>query len=1023
MALTPEWSTRIFRWRETLKKVFYQPLGEVQLQAFMTKEHLPVEQAMRNRFTAVTPGAKWGAKWEYAWLRGKVVLPQAAKGERIVLNLNQYGEALIFVDGLVHNSFSWAQRHCTLAMSGKPGQRFDIAAEVYAGHGPTPCGDGPVPHGTDSVPEPPAKQQTFNETSFGIWNEDAYQAWVDLETLWQLSEKTVDKDSLRVAEIDAGLRDFTTIVDLELPVEQMNQTLTAGRKRLKPLLQAVNGSTVPTMYAFGHAHLDVAWLWPLAETKRKATRTLANQLALAEEYPGFKFLHSQTHLFRFVKDYYPQFYKRVKAAVKSGNVVPEGAMWVEADTNITSGESLIRQCIHGKRFFRDEFGVECEMLWLPDVFGYCGNLPQILAGCGVPYFTTQKIFWTYAGGEKFPHNTFWWEGIDGSKVLVHLLNDYNSQTGPSHTIERWNERVQKDGISTRLFPFGWGDGGGGPTRDHVEFLLRQKNLEGCPRMKMASPIDYFKDQERRGVPDVTYVGELYFQAHRGTLTSQARVKTGNRRAELALREAEFWGVAARHLKGMRFSAADLDAAWKDVLLCQFHDILPGSSIHRVYDEAEAMHNQVRATAAQWTAKATATLAGRGSESVTVFNSLSHERKVLVTLPKGFSGASLLGGAAVPVQSVKGSAMAEVSVPACGWVSLRNGPASRPVSTLKVSDKGLENEHLRLTLNRKGEISSIFDKDAKREISSGVCNRLALYKDVPGNFDAWDMDSNYELMPVDLAADADIQVVSRGPLVASVKVSRKVNNSTFVQEIRLRRNSRRVDFVTTVDWHEHHKLLKACFAVDIHANEAVHEIQMGHLRRPNHRSRPFDADRFEVCNHKWTALCEENRGAAVLNDCKYGVNVLGNSINLTLLKSAMQPDMTADQGKNQFTYAFYAWNGSFAECDLVDQAYDLNVPAVVASGAAGRGSLFGLSARNVVIETVKPAEDRSGDVVVRLYECKRMATKCLLATILPVARAQVTDMLENKVGEVAVKNGKMALAFKPFEIKTLRLKMK
>lgn len=305
----------------------------------------------------------------------------------------------------------------------------------------------------------------------------------------------------------------------------------------------------------------------------------------------------------------------------------------------------------------------------------------------------------------------------------------------------------------------------------------------------------------------------------------------------------------------------------------------------------------------------------------------------------------------------------------------------------------------------------------------VCNNLKMYKDVPSQFDAWDIDSTYETTPVELPEDAAMTVIAQGPLVAVVKVTRKINDSTIVQEISLRHHSRRIDFATKVDWKERHKLLKACFPVDIHANCAVHEIQMGHVRRPNHRSRQFDADRFEVCNQKWTALCEENRGCAVLNDCKYGVNVLGNSINLTLLKSALSPDMTADRGLNEFTYAFHAWNGSFADCDLVRQGYDLNIPAVVAPGNGGSASLFDLDAPNVIIETVKPAEDRSSDIVVRLYESKRMATKCALITTLPAIKAALTDMLENKLSDLPLKNGKINLSFKPFEIKTIRLKMK
>jgi alpha-mannosidase len=595
-------------------------------------------------------------------------------------------------------------------------------------------------------------------------------------------------------------------------------------------------------------------------------------------------------------------------------------------------------------------------------------------------------------------------------------------------IECWNQRVQKDGFSTRLFPFGLGDGGGGPTRDHLEYLRRQENLEGVPRVRISTPVEYFKDQEARGIPEARYVGELYYQAHRGTYTSQARTKKGNRKSEWALREAEMWAVAARALQGFELPAERLDAAWKAVLLNQFHDILPGSSIHRVYEEAEAAYETAIHTAREVTGQATSRLTD-DSQALTVLNSLSWERTTLVALPEDFGpfagrGAASEEGGILPVQVIGGRAFAEVTVPPCGWTTLYpvSIPADHvePLNTLRATDSLLENEHLRVTFNAKGEITSILDKDAGRELAAGRCNSLRMYKDVPTSWDAWDLDSMYTLTPVELADRASIEVVAAGPLVATIRVSRKLHESAMTQEISLRRGSRRVDLLTSVDWQESHKLLKVNFAVNVHATEAIHEIQFGHIRRPNHKSRPFDADRFEVPHHKWTAIAEGNRGFAVLNDCKYGINVLGNSINLTLLKSALAPDMVADKGQQEFTYAFTAWNGSFADSPVVQEAYALNCPVTTAPGAAGERSLFSLDAPNVVIETVKPAEDGSGDVIVRMYESKRMATRCTLSTSLPIRGAAQTDMLERVEEELRCEGDKIELEFRAFEVKTLRL---
>ena len=1020
MALTLAWKDRINRWREELPRHFYRPLGTVPLNGFVTLVQLTPGEALARDFLPMPPGTAWGAKWEYGWFAGSLTLPDAAAERRIALAVDVGAESIIFVNGEAAGARDRQHHEITLAMEGVPGTRYDLLIEGYAGHGPRNSHAGPTPPDRETVPEPGPTQAVVGETTFGIWQEDVYQLWLDVETLWQLRDN-LDANSLRLMEVDAGLRDFTLIVDFEVPDDAMLATVRAGRERLKPLLECVNGSTAPEMFGFGHAHIDVAWLWPLQETERKAGRTMATQLALMAEYPEHKFLQSQPHLYWMLQRRYPDIYARIKEAVKAGQYIPEGGAWVEPDTNIPGGEALIRQFVHGKRFFKDEFGVDCEMLWLPDVFGYSGALPQIMRGCGVKYFSTHKIFWTYHGGDPFPYNTFIWEGIDGSEVFVHLHNDYNARVDPNSVIRRWNERVQKDGFSTRLYPFGFGDGGGGPTRTHLEFARRLRNLEGVPKFTIAHPLDYFKDQDARGWPDARYVGELYFQAHRGVLTSQARTKRGNRKSELALREAELWGVTARTLKGSDFSAATLDAAWKAVLLNQFHDILPGSSIHRVYEEAEAAYAEVIRQAQRVAGEATAALTDVG-EAVTVFNSLSWARTALIPLPEGFTGAVDVDGTPVPVQACGDVVWAEVVVPSCGWTTLMAVEPADCANVLHVTTRSLENDLLRVTFDDFGQITSLFDKETNREWAAGPCNSFKMYKDVPSRFDAWDIDAMVEQTPVTLAEKATFEVVAEGPLVAILRVTRTLHDSTMTQEISLRRGSRRVDFATTVDWHERHKLLKVAFPVAVHANEAVHEIQFGHIRRPNHRSRPFDADRFEVANHKWTALMEENRGFAVLNDCKYGVNVLGGSINLTLLRSPLAPDMTADQGVQEFTYALYVWNGPFADSGVVREGYDLNVPVLTAPGDGGTASLFAVDADNVIIEAVKPAEDGSPDVVVRLYEAKRMATRCVLSTTLPVEEVCLTDMLEAVQDVIDCNNGEVALDFRPFEVKTVRLRL-
>lgn len=1007
MALTAEWKQRIARWEKIIWDLCYQPLDSLHLSTFTTREQLSPDQARQGEFHLIPPGTPWGDLWEYAWFQGSFRLPESAREQRIVLRLEPGAEALVWVNGQIAGSVDRFHREITLARQATPGVSFDILLEAYAGHGPQVEGKGPIPPGREPLPIPGKLQAVAGESTFGVWREPLYQLALDFTTLYLLREN-LDPLSLRACQIDQGLMDASLFFDPELLGDALLESARAACQRLQPLLECKNGSTAPTLYAFGHAHLDIAWLWPFAETQRKIARTASNTLALIEEYPEYRYLQSQPHLFTVLKERYPDVYARFVEGVQSGHIIPDGAMWIEADTNLTSGESLVRQLLYGRRFFRQEFGVESRVVWLPDVFGYSGALPQILRGFDCLGFATAKITWAYGGGDPFPYNNFLWEGIDGTTIPAHIFTEYNSQTHPTDLLRRWNTRLQKNDITSMLLSYGWGDGGGGPTRDHLEFLRRQVDLEGAPRVRHATPAEFFADLQAGEPLKNRYVGELYFQGHRGTYTSQARTKAANRRAELALREAELWCCAARVLIGYPFEAKTLADAWKNLLLHQFHDILPGSSIQPVYQETEAALAGVIASANLTMRQSASALLEKARDSYVAFNSLSWAREALLELPDG--------------------SFVEAELPACGWITVGNQgrePEGR-------GDKGarayiesgitiIENAFLRAGFDACGELVSCFDKEAGREVMSAPGNRFCLYKDVPANWDAWDIDSNAEQLPVPLDEPVEIEITRSGPLLAEVRLRRNLHNSTLGQRIRLRRSTRCLEFTTTIDWQERHKLLKVCFPVNVHANEAIHEIQFGHLRRPNHRSRHFDADRFEVCQHKWSALAEEGRGVALLNDCKYGISVLGNSLNLTLLKAALAPDPQADLGEHTFTYALFPWTGSLLESGVVQQAYELNCPPLVLPGAAEQRSLFSLDAPNVILETVKPAEDGSPDLILRLYESMRNGTHCVLTTSLTVQSAFQTDMEEEHPSPLAIQDGRIQLEFRPFEIKTLRLK--
>lgn len=1036
--MSSEWRGRLQHWMRTLKDDFYRPLGEISWEAFRTMDHLSQEEAMNGPFEPVESGFTWGKTWEYCWFRGKVVLPAEAQGKRIVMDLKPDGESTLFVNGQEFGTYraSWVtQKHHfvednVLTTDAVAGTEYEILMETYAGHyyPESPdggCATGPVLPGAYQDPLEEGKRRILGICTFGIWNEDAYQLWMDADTLRQLLDK-LDPNSLRAAKIAEALEAFTLVVDFEQDEAGRIASYKAGREALRPALEAKNGSTMPVFYAIGNAHIDLAWLWPMAETHRKTERTFAAQLRLLEEYPEYKYIQSQPAGYEMCRKYYPELFERIKQAVKDGQWIAEGAMWVEPDTNMASGEALIRQLLYGKRYYQEEFGVDSKMLWLPDTFGYTAALPQILKSCGVEYLVTQKIFWSYNEGEQFPYHYFYWEGMDGTKISSFLPTSYTYRTDPTELMNVWENRSQKRDLDAFLLPFGYGDGGGGPARDYLEYAKREADLEGCPKVKLEGPIEFFQDMEAEGGPKHTYTGELYFSAHRGTYTSQAMVKNNNRRCELSMRDLELWGTLAAQ-KGQTYPAEAIERLWKEVLLHQFHDILPGSSIARVYEDAEKAFHAILEESHELTAKAVAGLVEAGN-GVTVGNSLGFAYDTLVELPESFAaGAQTREGKAVPTEKIGDKVYGLTEVPAYGMVSLVPAETqTKAADSVSLTQDGdtfiLENNQVKAVVDGKGEVVSFVLKTSGREFAAEPMNRFHLYKDVPRLFDAWDIDSNYIDQEITAAEDVTVTVESTGSLRSILKVTGRISNSPFVQYIRLDADSTRLEFETAIDWKELHRLLKVGFPVNVFAENGINEMQFGYVERPTRRSRAYEKDRFEVCNHRYSALCDQAHGAAVLNDCKYGISMNGNALELTLLRAAAAPEMHADNREHHFTYGFTAWEGSFADSDVVRQGYEMNVKPVITAGVVDTFSAFGVEKDNVILESVKLAEDGSGDLILRLYEAKKAAVNTKVFTALNVAQAWTCNMLEKKEAEVAVEDNTVSLDFRAFEIKTLRLKL-
>lgn len=1040
ISMTNEWLCRLELWLETLRKNIYRPMQELQFRHFTTDKHLSLEEAYKQKTEPVSVGDKWGREWEYGWFFADILLNDKVKGERVVVNLNLGGEATLFLDGksfgarrddwITKEHHFYCDNYLTVCAEGT--ECFRLAAECYAGHNrPEEAGEctaGPNVYGAEwGRPDEGQRRRVVRKSTYGIWNEEAYHLYLETEALYDIW-KNMDKSSLRACEIENALEQFCLIVDFEQEIDGVQETIRKARESIKPYLECKNGSTAPVFHMIGHAHIDLAWLWPLEETERKCARTMAAQLRHMDEYPEYKMIFSQPYLFKLLEEFYPDLYEKMKEKIECGQLIPEGGMWVESDTNLPSGESLIRQFYYGKRYFKEKLGVDSVLLWLPDVFGYSGALPQIMKGCGIKSFTTHKIFWTYNGGDPFPYHYFDWKGIDGTKIPAFIHVEYSSSTDADTLMKRWNNRAQKTGLKRFLQPMGYGDGGGGATRDHIENCRLFADMEGVPKVIFDHPNHFFEKIEEDGYRRNEYAGELYYQAHRGVYTSQAKTKQGNRRCEMALRECEMWSALAEREYQLGYPAKELENNWKTVLLNQFHDILPGSSIHKVYERAEREYTKVFEDTEALTQNAAGIMADKERvDSISLFNSLSWERETAVLLPEGWKGAVYADGRSVPVQECEDGAYAWIAVPACGKVSIidagdngkREVSGSCLAGKLPAGNIYLENELVKIILDDYGQIISMTEKANGREWLDGTGNKMRLYQDVPGHFEAWDIDSVYRFKEVELKEKAAIRITKTEGFFVEAEVKRTINQSCLVQRIRLEKGKSLVTFHTRMDWRETHKLLKVEFPVTIVSDEMISEIQYGMIKRPNHSSRSYDKDRYEVCNHKWSALTESNRGFAVLNDSKYGISCENNTMQLSLLRAPTFPDETADKGMQEFTYGVYLWNTSLAESDVIQKAYELNITPVMAAGYTAQKSFLQINNKNIIIDTLKKAEDGNG-IILRLYEGKGGREAFEISIGAAFTECWETDMLENKKNQLDTAGGRIALEAGPFEVKTLRI---
>ncbi|NSW92360.1 MAG: alpha-mannosidase [Firmicutes bacterium] len=1005
------------------------------------------------------PGDRWGERDKSFLFFTNVEIPKEFDGKTVVLEVKTGREGgwdalnpqfVVFINGNLIQGLDVNHREIILSEKASAGEVYNVMLHAYSG-----MHEGLV---------------ELNAT-IAILDRKVESLYYNLKVPYDVAV-LLEKEDKRRIDIIGFLNETINILDLRKPfstgfyesVDRANQYLE------KEFYAKYCGHEDYVATCIGHTHIDVAWLWTLAQTREKTARSFSTVLSLMEQYPEYIFMSSQPQLYKFIKEDYPEIYEKIKERVKEGRWEPEGAMWLEADCNISSGESLVRQVLFGTRFFKDEFGIKNRILWLPDVFGYSAALPQILKKSGVDYFMTTKISWNEYN--KLPYDTFMWRGIDGTEILTHFITTrernfknnsyittYNGILAPPQIIGAWERYQQKDLNNDVLVSFGYGDGGGGPTKEMLENARRMaKGIPGCPKVKIGKSLDYFKKLEKKLAGNKKlpkWVGELYLEYHRGTYTSMARNKKFNRKCEFLYQDAEMLSVIGKYVAGWgEYPQEKINNGWEILLLNQFHDILPGSSIKEVYEDSKEQYLAITEAGRNLINNAIKGIAAKidlKDTSVTVFNQLSFERSDLVEveLPDGYNAVEIIdrNGKVLPSQLIADCGVVTKAekvnnpskrrvlffaenVPSKGYKAFKIRPINVEQSTNSINSiNSISNEFFDIKFDENYNITSIYDKVNCREVvkEGQRANVIQAFEDKPHNYDAWDINIYYQEKMWEVNDVESAEVVENGPVRTAVKLIRKFLDSIIEQYIYIYNQVPRIDFKTRVDWKEKQILLKAAFPVDVHSDKATFEIQYGNVERPTHWNTSWDVARFESVAHKWVDLSEDDYGVSLLNESKYGHDIKDSVIRISLLKSAIYPNVDADREVHEFTYSLYPHKGDWREGNTVQMAYFLNCPMYSIIEDAHTGelpeefSLAKIDKENVVIEVVKKAED-SEDIIIRMYECYNRRTKATLTFFKKLSEVWECDLMENNIERVGVTGNSFEFIIKPYEIKTFKIRV-
>lgn len=1024
-----------YRYRDTME------LGEWSY-AVDTEHEIGAYPSSVTAEKQVGRGDRWKGRDLYVWLSRKVEVPQEREGRKIcgLFDFGKTGpgnnggfESLLFLNGRPFQGVDSNHKEVFFPQE-LAGTEAELCFRLWSG--------------LEGGGKPVQQEHEFKQAALAYLDERVDNLYYTGKAVLE-SVKVLAVDRPEHHDLLKALDRSFHILDWSRPgSEDFYQSVYEANTELQTQLQRLEHTHPVTVHCIGHTHIDVAWLWRLSHTREKAARSFSTVLRLMELYPEYTFLQTQPQLYAYIKSDYPEIYEQIKKRVTEGRWEAGGAMWLEADCNLTSGESLVRQILYGTRFFRDEFGVECKYLWLPDVFGYSWALPQILQKSGVDTFMTTKISWSQYN--RMPHDTFHWRGIDGSEILTHFITTpeepgskawyytYNGTTEPFAVKGLWDTYRDKGVNQELLLSYGYGDGGGGVNRDMLEMRRRLEEMPGIPHAVTGRADDYFERLQETVADTDQYVhtwdGELYLEFHRGTYTSQAYNKRMNRKLELLYREVEWMHVLKATVTGewSSYPTGSLTEGWSIILRNQFHDIIPGSSIQEVYTDSRIEYAEANQYGTDSLALAAAglTTVQNDQNAFTVYNSASFERSDLVSIVEDNlnrnNGVWLNEeGKELSSQQVDGEWWVRVEgLPALGskMVTFREGVQSQQVSSsFQLHDSGLSTPHYEIEWNEVGQLISIYHKAASREVlaEGERGNVLQVFEDKPKMFDAWDIDLYYQEKMTEVTQLQSVEWIANGPLFATARFTWTYMASVIVQDLTVYTDNRRIDFATKVNWQERQQLLKTAFPVSVRSTEATYDIQFGNVKRPTHWNTSWDYARFETVGHQWADLSERGYGVSLMNDCKYGYDIKDNVMRLSLIKSAIYPDPNADQGEHEFIYSLLPHLGDWVEAGTVREAWGLNNPLLHVHGASPTGgkSLFrlGNNNENVMVDAVKKAEDAEA-IILRLHEFTGARSEVRLTSDYGVAAWQECNLMERPIADEL--NGlEIRFSLKPYEIKT------